>query len=51
MVTKTGTIYTHRNLLRDLSEIKAVLDVESQLIEELVKIAIERQDIGFEVTS
>jgi hypothetical protein len=44
---KKGT-YTHRALLRDLSEIKEVLKVESQLIKELVKIAIARQTAGFE---
>ena len=41
-------IYTHRSLLKDLSEIKAVLDVESQLMKELVKMAMTRQAAGFE---
>ncbi|HEY5221246.1 MAG TPA: hypothetical protein VIJ29_03860 [Candidatus Paceibacterota bacterium] len=41
-------IYTHQALLKDLSEIKEVLKVESQLIKELVKLAIARQTAGFE---
>jgi len=41
-------IYTHQRLLKDLSEIKAVLDVETQLIRELVRMAIARQTAGFE---
>ena len=41
-------LYTHRNLLQDLFEIKAVLEVESQLIKELLKMAIARQTAGFE---
>ena len=45
---KRKKIYTHRSLLRDLSEIKAVLDVEAQLIRELVKVAMTRQAAGFE---
>ncbi len=40
-------MYTHHSLLRDLSEIKAVLEVESQLIKELVRMAIARQAAGF----
>lgn len=40
-------IYTHQKLLKDLSEIKAVLEVESQLIKELLKMAIARQVAGF----
>jgi len=45
---KKGT-YTHRSLLKDLSEIKAVLEVETQLIKELVRMALARQtaDFGF----
>ena len=38
---------TH-SLLRDLSEIKAVLEVETQLIKELVRMAIARKTAGFE---
>jgi hypothetical protein len=49
MVTTKRRTYTHQNLLKDLSEIKAVLDVESQLIRELVKMAIERQASGFQI--
>ncbi len=41
-------IYTRHSLLKDLSEIKAVLEVESQLIKELIKMAIARQTAGFE---
>ena len=41
-------VHTHRSLLKDLFEIKAVLDVETQLIRELVKMAIARQAAGFE---
>jgi hypothetical protein len=44
-----NTIYTHRHLLRDLSEIKAILDVESQLIHELVMLARSRRTAGFEL--
>jgi len=44
--TKKG-VYTHRRLLKDLSEIKAVLDVEFQLMKELVRIAVARQTTGF----
>ena len=41
-------MYTHRSLLKDLSEIKAVLEVETQLIKALVKMAIAKQTAGFE---
>jgi hypothetical protein len=40
-------VYTHHALLRDLKEIKAVLDVEFQLMRELVRVAITRQAVGF----
>jgi hypothetical protein len=40
--------YTHYHLLEDLSEIKEVLKVESQLIKELVKMALARRTAGFE---
>jgi hypothetical protein len=40
--------YTHRSLLKDLSEIKEVLKIETQLIKELVRMAITRQNAGFE---
>ena len=43
-----GGIYTHQALLKDLSEIKEVLKVESQLIKELIKMAIARQTAGLE---
>ncbi len=43
-------VYTHLKLLKDLSEIKAVLDVEAQLIRALVKMAIARQAIGFRLS-
>lgn len=43
MVTIHARRNTHQSLLRDLSEITAVLDVESQLIRALVAMAIERQ--------
>jgi hypothetical protein len=46
--TKKGK-YSHRSLLRDLSEIKAVLEVETQLVKELVRIAIARQTASFEL--
>jgi hypothetical protein len=49
MTTQRKRTYTHQNLLKDLSEIKAVLDVESQLIRALIKMAIERQSGGFEM--
>lgn len=38
---------THERLLRDLSEIKAVLDVEAQLIQALVRMARQREVLGF----
>ncbi len=38
---------THRRLLKDLGEIKAVLDVESQLIQALVRMARQREVLGF----
>jgi hypothetical protein len=41
-------IHTRQRLLKDLSEIKAILDVETQLIKELIKMAIARQTAGFE---
>jgi hypothetical protein len=40
-------LYTRKKLLKDLSEIKAVLDVESQLTKALVKMALRRQAIAF----
>lgn len=39
-------MYTHRNLLKDLSEIKAVLKVESELMKALIKMAIARRSMG-----
>ncbi len=42
---RNGTL-TRRRLLKDLSEIKAVLDVESQLMKALIRMAIARQTIG-----
>ena len=50
MLVRNGKkgIYTHQALLRDLSEIKEVLKVESQLIKELIRMAIARQTAGFE---
>ncbi len=45
--TRKGA-YTHRSLLKDLSEIKEVLKVETQLIKELIRMAIARQTAGFE---
>lgn len=50
MLVRNGKkgMYTHQDLLKDLSEIKEVLKVESQLIKELVKMAIARQTAGFE---
>ena len=49
MLVKNGNggIYTHQALLKDLSEIKDVLKVESQLIRELIKMAVARQTAGF----
>lgn len=44
---KRKGIYTHRSLLKDLSEIKAVLEVESQLIKELIRMAMARRTNGF----
>lgn len=45
MVVKNTTkkVYTHRSLLKDLSEIKAVLDVEAQLIRAAVRMATARK--------
>jgi hypothetical protein len=40
-------IYTHHALLRDLKEIKAILDVEFQLRKELARMAIARQTVTF----
>jgi hypothetical protein len=37
-------------LLKDLSEIKAVLDVETQLIKTLVRMAVARQIIGLQLS-
>lgn len=37
---------TPQTLLKDLREIKAVLDVESKLIRALVKMAVARQTMG-----
>jgi hypothetical protein len=42
-------VYTHMNLLQDLTEITAVLDVESQLIRALVKMAADKRTKGFEL--
>jgi hypothetical protein len=49
ITTITEKKYTHKKLLKDLAEIKAVLDVESELIKALVKMAIARQAGGFEL--
>jgi hypothetical protein len=43
---KTRTSAENR-LLRDLTEIKAVLDVEAQLIQALVRMARQREILGF----
>lgn len=37
---------THQALLKELSEIKKVLDVEAKLIKALVKMAVARQTMG-----
>ena len=48
MKIRTATVTrTHQRLLRDLTEIKAVLDVESQLIQALVRMARQREVLGF----
>jgi hypothetical protein len=44
--TRKKGIYTHHSLLRDLSEIKSVLEVEAQLMKALIKMAIARQAVG-----
>lgn len=47
MVTQRTASHVRSNkLLRDLTEIKAVLDVESQLIQALVRMARQRQVLG-----
>jgi len=43
-------IYTQHKLLKELSEIKAVLDVEAQLVKALVKMAIARQAMGLQLS-
>jgi hypothetical protein len=50
MLIKYKKIYTHQKLLKDLSEIKAVLDVEAQLIKALVKMALARQALGLQLS-
>lgn len=47
MVTQRTAPHSRNRLLRDLSEIKAVLDVEAQLIQALVRMARQRQTLGF----
>lgn len=44
-------VYTHQSLLRDLSEIKEVLEVESQLMRELIRMAIAKRTAEVEVIS
>ena len=44
-IDKKG-IYTHRNLLADLSEITSVIKTEARLMKALLKLAIARQALG-----
>ena len=48
--TMQKKIYTQHKLLKELSEIKAVLDVEAQLVKALVKMAIARQAMGLQLS-
>jgi hypothetical protein len=41
---------THRTLLRDLAEIKAVLDVEAKLVRALVAMASARRAMGLQLS-
>jgi len=43
-------IYTHRNFLKDLSEITSVLSVEAKLIQALIKMAVARQAMGLRLS-
>ncbi len=40
-------LYTDHALLRDLQEIKTILDVEFELMRELARMAIVRQTVSF----
>ncbi len=42
--------YTHRNLLRDLSEITSVLAIETKLKKALIKMAAARQAVGLQLS-
>jgi hypothetical protein len=42
--------YTHRNLLKDLSEIKSVLEIETKLKKALLKLAVARQAVGLQLS-
>jgi hypothetical protein len=42
--------YTRQKLLKDLREIKAVLDVEAQLTKALLRIASARQAVGLQLS-
>ncbi len=42
--------YTHRNLLRDLSEITSVLAIETKLKKALIKMAVARQAVGLQLS-
>jgi hypothetical protein len=45
MTTPRNRTYTHKRLLQDLQEIKAVLEVEAQLMKALIKMSMARQDV------
>ncbi len=47
--SQKGT-YTHRNLLKDLSEIKSVLEIETKLKKALLKLAVARQAVGLQLS-
>lgn len=50
MTTPRKRTNTHQHLLKELSEIKAVLDVESQLMRALMRMAIARRAVGLQLS-
>ena len=50
MTTPRKRTYTRQRLLKDLREIKAVLDVEAQLVRALVQMAVARRNAGLELS-
>jgi hypothetical protein len=50
MITTRKRTGTHQRLLQDLREIKAVLEVESQLMKALLRIANARRVVGLQLS-